>query len=392
MNEETVVLCFTGSFGSGCSEFAQRCASMYNFKHLKLSSYLREKAGTNSNRSKLQDIGDELRKNKGNSILAKIAFEKAESDYKDIPRLIFDGIRHVEEISFFRHKYERCYLISVDAPVKQRWQRVKSEYEANSLTEVDFHNDDSRDKEESDLPYGQQVRKCTTLSDIMLDNSDSDTKEHNIDRLMEYMGLILGTIPFKKPTLDELHMNHAFLVSHMSSCLQRQVGSVIADKENCLVASGFNDVPGSITPCRDYAEANKKCFRRYMRTCPNCGNYQKPGRVCSQCGELLQFYEASAKDLDLCRAVHAEENAILQAANRPSVSLRGCTLYTTLFPCLLCSKKIINTGIARTVYVDPYPVQESWNMLNDAGVKLSRYSGTTPSGFIRLYGGLGKEY
>jgi deoxycytidylate deaminase len=72
------------------------------------------------------------------------------------------------------------------------------------------------------------------------------------------------------------------------------------------------------------------------------------------------------KNLDLCRAVHAEERAILQAAKYGGMSLEGSALYTTTFPCKLCAKKILETGISTVIYVEPYPKSDSFKMLEEA--------------------------
>lgn len=381
---DTIVIGFTGSFGSGCTEFADRIAETYGFGKIKLSQRLWDEAGKKASREQLQAAGDKIRENEGNDALAKWAVKKWRESGKP-KRFIFDSIKNLGEVAFLRGQFPNFYLVAVGAPTKERWNRVKETYKKWGLDRQDFDVDDERDREETDLPYGQNVRGCTEVSDIILDNSDADSLDHNIDRLADYMKIILDPARFKTPTWSELHMNHAFLVARMSHCLQRQVGAVITDENNFLVACGFNDVPMNIRPCREYPESGRKCYRHHIMTCPECNTVTKPLKNCPKCGTNLEEKAKSRKDLDLCRAAHAEENAIIQTAARGGVSLSDCILYTTTFPCLLCAKKIINVGISKIVYVDPYPVRESWNMLRDADIKLVRYSGTTPRGYVRMY-------
>ncbi|MEL7602308.1 MAG: deaminase, partial [Bacillota bacterium] len=76
---------------------------------------------------------------------------------------------------------------------------------------------------------------------------------------------------------------------------------------------------------------------------------------------------------ELCYAIHAEQNAIIQAA-KLGVSIDGATLYCTHQPCVICAKMIINAGIVRVVYAEGYPDDFSVELLNQAGVILEHYS------------------
>jgi deoxycytidylate deaminase len=91
--------------------------------------------------------------------------------------------------------------------------------------------------------------------------------------------------------------------------------------------------------------------------------------------------------LDYCRALHAEENAILNLVrNGQSVSLRECTLYTTTYPCRLCAQKIANIKMKRVVYLEPYPQSEAKDLLNDADVIDEFFQGITFRAYFRIYG------
>ncbi len=127
-----------------------------------------------------------------------------------------------------------------------------------------------------------------------------------------------------------------------------------------------------------------------MKWCPLCGSSRGDGDtgLCSGCGKRIDTEVFPGRLLDLCRAIHAEEAAILQAARLGSVSLKGSTLYTTTFPCLLCSKMIINAGITHVIYHEAYPMPESIEMLRQGGVTMKKFEGVNSRAFYKLF----KEY
>ncbi|MBU4482784.1 MAG: hypothetical protein KKG62_01625, partial [Actinobacteria bacterium] len=90
------------------------------------------------------------------------------------------------------------------------------------------------------------------------------------------------------------------------------------------------------------------------------------------------------KLLDVCRAVHAEEEAILQAA-KLGVSINETTLYTSTEPCLLCCKKIINSGIKEIVYLESYPVPLALEMLENCGIVRRKFEGVTSRVYNKLF-------
>jgi len=91
------------------------------------------------------------------------------------------------------------------------------------------------------------------------------------------------------------------------------------------------------------------------------------------------------KGLEYCRALHAEETAILQVTRTGGASLRGTVLYTTTFPCLLCAKKIVHAGMNKVVYVEPYPMPQAATFLRDAGVTTARFEGVKAQAFYKLF-------
>jgi dCMP deaminase len=81
----------------------------------------------------------------------------------------------------------------------------------------------------------------------------------------------------------------------------------------------------------------------------------------------------SGERVELCRGLHAEQNAIIQAAFH-GVKIQGATLYTTLHPCIICSKMIINAGIEKVVYEEGYTDKLSERMLKESGIKIEKFN------------------
>ena len=146
----------------------------------------------------------------------------------------------------------------------------------------------------------------------------------------------------KRPTWDEYFMEMAELTAKRSTCMRRSVGAVIV-KDKRAIATGYNGAPKGIRHCEDRGG----CLR------------QKLGVPSGQRHEL-------------CMALHAEQNAIIQAA-KLGVSIDGATLYCTHQPCSVCAKMIINAGIQRVVYQEGYPDDFSLAIFKEAGVRLEQY-------------------
>jgi dCMP deaminase len=150
----------------------------------------------------------------------------------------------------------------------------------------------------------------------------------------------------KKPTWDEYFIKIAKLVASRSSCSSRQVGALIA-KDKMIVSAGYNGTPRGIRNCDEGG-------------CMRCED-KKAGKI------------NSGERLDECVCVHAEENALLQAAYN-GVSLKGASLYTSLCPCRFCTKHIINAGIKKVYYSDNYSLDDiSRQLFEEAGVEFFRY-------------------
>lgn len=145
---------------------------------------------------------------------------------------------------------------------------------------------------------------------------------------------------------DKRFMEMAWLVSGWSSCYRagRQIGAVIVRNKRILT-TGYNGAPSNIESCVDKGV----CMRDKLGI-------------------------ASGTKHELCYAVHAEQNAIVQAS-KLGLALEGATLYCTHQPCVICAKLIINSGITRIVYEKDYPDAFSIELLKEAGVEMEKFEG-----------------
>lgn len=141
-----------------------------------------------------------------------------------------------------------------------------------------------------------------------------------------------------RPSWDQYFMSIAKLASTRSTCLRRKVGAVIV-KDKHILSTGYNGAPRGLAHCLEIG-----CLREKLNI-------------------------KSGTRHELCRAIHAEQNAVIQAAVS-GVSIEGASMYCTTFPCVLCSKIIINSGITRIVVMEGYPDELSEEMLIEAGMKV----------------------
>lgn len=144
----------------------------------------------------------------------------------------------------------------------------------------------------------------------------------------------------KRMSFDEYFMKIAYLVADRSTCLSRKVGAVVV-RDNHIISTGYNGAPKGVTHCLDTG-----CIRK-ERGVP------------------------SGERLDICKAVHAEQNAIIEAAYN-GVSTKGASIYVTVTPCFTCAKMLINAGIKEIVIDGDYPTQDSVSLFEEVGIKIRK--------------------
>jgi dCMP deaminase len=146
----------------------------------------------------------------------------------------------------------------------------------------------------------------------------------------------------ERPDWDTYFLRITQLIAQRSTCMRRQVGAVIV-KDRRILATGYNGAPNGV---------------------PHC--FQLPGGCLREAQNI-----PSGQRQELCRGLHAEQNAILQAAAF-GVSLKGSELYCTHQPCVTCAKMLINAGVKRVVFLGSYPDELSLELLKEGKVTLER--------------------
>jgi dCMP deaminase len=136
-------------------------------------------------------------------------------------------------------------------------------------------------------------------------------------------------------------MDITALVTRRTTCLRRAVGAVIV-KDKRILSTGYNGAPSGIRHCAEVG-----CLREQLKV-------------------------ESGMRHELCLGIHAEQNAIIQAA-RHGVNISGATLYCTNSPCIICTKMLINAGVCQVVYLDGYPDRLSMDMLHESGMVVTAF-------------------
>jgi dCMP deaminase len=152
----------------------------------------------------------------------------------------------------------------------------------------------------------------------------------------------------KRPSWQEYFMEITRLVARRSTCLRRAVGAVlVVDKR--ILATGYNGAPSGLAHCSEVG-----CLRE---------KNQIP----------------SGERHELCRGLHAEQNAIIQAAYH-GIRIQGSTLYCTNHPCVICAKMIINAGIQEIIYESGYGDDLARGLFKEAGISVRQISGRAARG------------
>ena len=164
-----------------------------------------------------------------------------------------------------------------------------------------------------------------------------------ISTLHYYLLVFMG----ERPSYDEYFMEMAHVVSKRSTCQRRKVGAILV-KDKHILSTGYNGAPKGLKHCSEVG-----CLRE---------NLDVP----------------SGERHELCRGLHAEQNAIIQAAVF-GTSIKDSVLYCTNTPCVVCVKMLINAGVNEIVFSGEYPDDLAKKMLSESNIKIKRFNNYNPS-------------
>ena len=357
----------------------------YTTKEIRLSSILpqpEEGIGEYQRIKHFMEAGDKLRKDSAdNSILAAGASEQVK-ELRDNTvtktAYIINSLKHPYEVELLRKVYgSGFYLLGIHADEKRRHDHLVkdksiSQTDANELIRID---------EDENVSHGQRTRDTFHMSDLYVNLGDSTTKVKNtLQRFLE----LLFSHPYKNPTFDEFAMFMAFNSSVRSSDLSRQVGAVIARSQQ-IIATGANDCPkhgggqywAEVDPDSGEVKDSQdgKDHTREEDSNKAAQTEMIDEIVTSILKDTSETDESKVRDVlknskisdltEFGRVVHAEMEAILSCA-REGINTRDTTLYCTTFPCHNCAKHIIDAGITRVVYVEPYPKSRALDLHSES--------------------------
>ncbi len=298
---------------------------------------------------------------------------------------ILRSLKRCDEVALLRHLFgDSFFMLGLSSCKEKRTQFLQrykdmSEQDAQRLIDID-----EREKE----PWGQQMSEVFQHADAFI-NMDEKDWESQLERIFQ---LIFGH-PYLTPSPDEFAMNIASQAALRSADLSRQVGAAIFSAQHEILAIGCNEVPhygGGQYWCneaddqRDFqrgCDPNKREIHRLTQDIIKNLNQQYASDTSKkdEYKKIAMLIETAITDnldkiTEYGRAVHAEMESLLSAL-RTGTPVQGATLYSTTFPCHNCAKHIVDAGIVKVVYIEPYPKSLTETLHDDSIVHTANTTG-----------------
>lgn len=364
-----------------------------------------------------------------------------------IPRqaYVFRSLKNPGEVESLREVYgDAFHLISVYVPKDARRESLVKRFNDTSgglVTRLTGKNRKSltckanalieRDEDEQGTTLGQNVQDVFPLADLFVTPSDYDRTKRSLgEQIQRYIDLLFGA-RFKTPTIDEFGINQSRIIALRTADVARQVGAAIMSDKGDLLTLGCNEVPAfngghhweGVTPPednRDFTtgqdhsvvwknEIITEVFERlkeskWLSDEKQALDAEELTRVALQdtTDEPILKKTRVASLLEFGRIIHAEMSAIVDAARR-GISVNEATLYCTTFPCHMCTRHIIGSGIRRVVYVEPYPKSLAGELYegtiqidphspdDSTKVRFEPFVGIAPRKYIQFFEGLPRK-
>ena len=328
-----ITIGITGTLGAGKGTIVDYLVKEKGFVHFSVRDFITqeiERRGMPVNRDSMTIVGNDLRKQHSPSYITDELYKQAQETGKNC---IIESVRTPLEVSELR-KNSNFYLFAIDADAKVRYERIV--VRGSSTENVSFENFIANEQREmtSDDPNKQHLKACIEQADYLFSN-DGDFED-----LHQKIEEVLDKIMYKRPSWDEYFMELANTASKRATCDRGRSGCVIVKNRHVLV-TGYVGSPAGLPHCDEVGHLFSKTIH-------------SDGSISNHC----------------IRTVHAEQNAICQAARR-GIALEGATLYCRMTPCRTCAMLIINCGIKRVVCERKYHKgAESEEMFRQAGIEL----------------------
>jgi dCMP deaminase len=328
-----LIIGITGTTGAGKGTTAEYLVKNKNFKHYSVLGFLEKELSKRKlklDRDNLRKVANELREKYGPDYITQKLFEAAQIEKSDV---VIESIRNPKEAKFI--KSHGGYLIAITAQQKLRYERIK--LRGSEKDKVSFKEFRSQEKSEfqSKNANAQNLPRCIKMADYKIaNNSTIDNLNKKIEEVINRMK------KYKRPSWDDYFMEVTNAIGRRGTCDRGRSGCIIA-KDKQILATGYVGSPAGFPHCDEAGHDLRKTL-------------EENGSISLHC----------------VRTVHAEQNAICQAAKR-GTPIDGATVYCKMTPCRTCAMLLINCGIKR-VYAEKkyYTGSESEKMLKKAGVKI----------------------
>lgn len=373
------------------------------------------------------DYANCLRQRYDNAILAALAIAaikeargKSKSDSSG-NAFVIRQLKNPDEVRLLRSVYGKQFIqISIYGSPSARKENLSAEIRIDSNGVIEAADaDELADKlmardEKEEVKYGQALRDVFPLGDVFVDTGDKNNAAKSIER---FLSALMGSNEIS-PTPEEYGMYLAKSASLRSLDLSRQVGAAIFSRDNTVISLGSNEVPkargGTYWPsdgdARDFRrgydpnELNKRevfadLIKRLLEDEFLSAELLELGSPHLVVEKLLNlndgtsYKESRVMDIiEYGRIIHAEMSAICDAA-RNGQSISGGVLYSTTFPCHLCAKHIVASGLDEVVYLEPYPKSYALNLHSDSisltqeadKVRFRPFMGISPTRYRDLF-------
>lgn len=339
-----IVIGLTGTIGAGKDTVVNYLIKNEDFQHFSVRKFLikeLQKRNLPSNRDTMRQLANELREKYGPSYIIEKLYTEAIKSNKNS---IIESIRTVGEVETLRNK-ENFFLIAIDADPKIRYSRIKQR--GSETDDVDYSTFIAQENEEmqNNDPNKQNISKCIELADYYIENNGTFQQLYDqIDRVLKEIKSRVNSKEqgqiYHRPSWDEYFIEVMNTVATRATCDRGRAGCVIV-KDKRILVTGYVGAPSGLPHCDEVGHL----FRKVIH---------EDGSITQHC----------------VRTVHAEQNAIAQAA-RFGIPLNGSTLYVKMTPCRSCAMLIINSGIKRVVCEYRYHAgKESEDIFAQANIKL----------------------